>query len=171
MEQDVYKKAERIHTLADGSVLIYYADEAPRRLNVRPYFEKGVFKALQDPPTFREAELDVFGGIVWSVGDPDAGGGVVQIDLSPETVRLSSDVIDPVEAEKLVVRDALLWPLMRYIAERGLSQRSAAGELGIHQPRVSLLMQGQIEAFSIDALVELLARIGLHVEVALSHAA
>jgi predicted XRE-type DNA-binding protein len=39
----------------------------------------------------------------------------------------------------------------------------AAKVLGISQPRVSDLVRGRIESFSIDALVEMLARIGVTV--------
>lgn len=51
------------------------------------------------------------------------------------------------------------------------TQAQAARLLGITQPRVSNLMAGNINLFSIDTLVKLLARAGLRVEVRVRKAA
>jgi predicted XRE-type DNA-binding protein len=51
------------------------------------------------------------------------------------------------------------------IRERGLTQARAARLFGVTQPRVSDLMRGRIELFSIDSLVEMLGRAGLGVSV------
>ncbi len=49
------------------------------------------------------------------------------------------------------------------IEKQKLTQKEAAGLLGITQPRVSDLTRGKIDLFSIDTLVDLLAAIGLKV--------
>ncbi len=72
---------------------------------------------------------------------------------------------DKEEAANLLVRARLMSRLIDYIEAEGLTQEKAALRLGIHQPRVSMLMRGKIEAFSIDALVALLAQIGLEVVI------
>ena len=69
------------------------------------------------------------------------------------------------EAENLRVRARLMAPLERSIRERGITQAEAARELGTTQARISELMNGKIQAFSIDALINMLDRAGLEVNV------
>ena len=69
------------------------------------------------------------------------------------------------EAEHLRVRSALMATLRRAIAEKGLTQAQAAALLGVTQPRISDLVRGKIELFSIDTLVDMLARAGFQVEL------
>ena len=49
--------------------------------------------------------------------------------------------------------------------ERGLTQAKAATLLGVTQPRISDLMRGKIDLFSIDTLVDMLARAGFQVKL------
>jgi len=53
--------------------------------------------------------------------------------------------------------------LTRILEARRLTQAAAAKLLGVTQPRVSDLMRGKIDRFSIDNLVELLSRAGFRV--------
>ena len=69
------------------------------------------------------------------------------------------------EAENLRVRARLMAPLERSIRERGITQAEAAEELGTTQARISELMNGKIQAFSIDALINMLDRAGLEVDM------
>ncbi len=69
----------------------------------------------------------------------------------------------PEEAEHLKVRSNLMIHLQKAIAKRGLKQAEAAKLLGVTQPRVSELMRGRIDLFSIDTLINLLARMGIQV--------
>ena len=69
----------------------------------------------------------------------------------------------PAEAEHLRVRAELMLTLERLIARRGLTQARAAKLLAVSQPRVSDLVRGRFHRFSIDALVEMLARAGVKV--------
>jgi predicted XRE-type DNA-binding protein len=69
------------------------------------------------------------------------------------------------DAENLRIRSELMARLRKVIEEGGLTQARAARLLGVSQPRVSDLVRGRIELFSIDALVNLLARAGLRVTV------
>ena len=46
-----------------------------------------------------------------------------------------------------------------------MKQAEAAKVLGVTQPRVSDLMRGRIELFSIDTMVNMLARLGIKVKV------
>jgi predicted XRE-type DNA-binding protein len=56
--------------------------------------------------------------------------------------------------------------LDRLIRRRRLTQAQAAKLLGVSQPRVSDLVRGRFHRFSIDALVEMLARAGVKVHFA-----
>ena len=51
--------------------------------------------------------------------------------------------------------------LQQMITARGLKQAEAAELLGVTQPRVSDLMRGRIDLFSIDTLIDMLARLGV----------
>jgi predicted XRE-type DNA-binding protein len=61
--------------------------------------------------------------------------------------------------------------LIDAIEKRALTQAGAAKLLGITQPRVSDLMRGKIQLFSIDTLVKLLSVAGLRINFKVSRAA
>jgi predicted XRE-type DNA-binding protein len=54
------------------------------------------------------------------------------------------------------------------ITKRGLKQAAAATLLGVHPPRVSDLMRGRIDLFSIETLIDMLARLGRSVKIVTS---
>lgn len=60
-------------------------------------------------------------------------------------------------------------PLIRaLIDEDGLTQARAAKLFGVTQPRISDLVRGKIELFSIDALVNMVAASGGHVDISIA---
>lgn len=67
------------------------------------------------------------------------------------------------EAENLRIRSELIARLRKVIASEGLTQSAAARLFGVSQPRVSDLVRGKIDLFSIDMLVNMLAKAGLRV--------
>jgi len=67
------------------------------------------------------------------------------------------------EAAHLHIRADLMIQLKRLIEERGLTQKHAAEVLGVSQPRISDLVRGRIDLFSIDTLVEMLTHLGVAV--------
>jgi predicted XRE-type DNA-binding protein len=69
------------------------------------------------------------------------------------------------EAENLRIRADLMIDLSKLIERRGLSQGEAAKLLGVTQPRISDLVRGKIELFSIDTLVNMLSKGGASVRV------
>ena len=69
------------------------------------------------------------------------------------------------EAEHLKIRSALMAAIVKVIKVRKLTQSSAAAIFGVSQPRISDLVRGKIDLFSIDTLVEMLAKADVHVEV------
>jgi predicted XRE-type DNA-binding protein len=72
------------------------------------------------------------------------------------------------EAEHLRLRAALMLELRRVIEDRGLTQAAAAKLFQVTQPRVSNLVRGRIDLFSIDTLVDMLGKAGLRVRFVLS---
>lgn len=73
----------------------------------------------------------------------------------------------PEAAENMRLRSALMMALKKHLTKVEMSQVEAAKLFGITQPRVSDLMRGKINLFSLDALVNMAAAAGLHVEVRL----
>ncbi|MCI0654419.1 MAG: helix-turn-helix domain-containing protein [Methylococcaceae bacterium] len=69
------------------------------------------------------------------------------------------------EAENMKLRSTLMMALKDHITRTGLSQSQAARLFGVTQPRVSDLMRGKINLFGLDALVNMAAAAGLHVEI------
>ena len=67
------------------------------------------------------------------------------------------------EAAHLLIRADLMIQVTALIAERGLTQKQAAKALGVTQPRISDLVRGRIELFSIDTLVDMLSRLDIAV--------
>jgi len=71
----------------------------------------------------------------------------------------------PEEAEHLLVRSDLLIKVQKLIASRCLKQAEVAKILRVTQPRVSDLLRGRIDLFSTDALIDMLARLGVRVRL------
>lgn len=69
-------------------------------------------------------------------------------------------------AEKMLMCGAELMARLRdTIKQRGWTQQEAAEKLGIGQSRVSDLMRGKWDKFSLDMLITLTTRTGQHVEL------
>ncbi len=69
----------------------------------------------------------------------------------------------PAEAAHLLIRTDLMLQIERVLKAQRLTQAKAAKVLGVTQPRVSDLVRGRVDLFSIDTLVEMLARLGVSV--------
>ena len=71
----------------------------------------------------------------------------------------------PEEAASLKIRADLMIEIERLLKRRRLTQTAAAKLLGVTQPRVSDLVRGKIDLFSIDTLVDMLTRAGVRVRL------
>ena len=69
------------------------------------------------------------------------------------------------DAENLKMRTDLMIQLSKLIQARGLTQAEAADLFGVTQPRVSDLVRGKIDRFSIDTLVAMLGHAGVRVQI------
>lgn len=75
------------------------------------------------------------------------------------------------EAENLRLRAALMMRIEDFYRRSGMTQAEAAKLLGLTQPRLNALPKGKIGLFSLDALVNILGRAGMSVEIKVRKAA
>jgi predicted XRE-type DNA-binding protein len=75
---------------------------------------------------------------------------------------------EPAEARVLALRAEVMVRLEQHLKAQGWTQAEAAKRLGVTQPRVSRLIRGRWEDFSLDMLLTLAARAGLKPEVRLA---
>jgi len=91
----------------------------------------------------------------------------MSLKVTPSTGNVFRDLgFRREEAEHLLVRADLLIQVQKLIASRRLIQKEAAALLRISQPRVSDLVRGRIDLFSTDTLIDMLARLGARVRLA-----
>lgn len=67
---------------------------------------------------------------------------------------------DAAEASNLKIRAALMLAIEQELVKQKLTQAKAAKLLGVAQPRMSDLKRGKIQLFTIDILVNMLAKLG-----------
>jgi len=72
---------------------------------------------------------------------------------------------NPTQAANMKHRSALMMAISDHIKSKGLSQTEAAKVFAVSQPRISDLMRGKINLFSIDTLVAMLASAGIGIEM------
>ena len=86
---------------------------------------------------------------------PTKSSGNVFVDLG----------FDPAEAAVLQMRSNLMSDLRLYIEKQKLTLSEAAKRLGIAQSRVSDLVRGKWDKFSLEMLITLEARLGRTIRV------
>ena len=72
------------------------------------------------------------------------------------------------QAASMRARSELMMNLSEVIRERGMTQGEAAALFGVTQPRVSDLMRGKINLFSLDTLIDMAATAGMSPTVKVS---
>lgn len=87
-----------------------------------------------------------------------------------KTTRSSNNVFkdlgfDREEAENLRVRAMLMTALEKHIRHEKMTQSEAAKRLCVTQPRISDLIHGKIDVFSVDTLITMLSQAGLKVKI------
>ena len=90
--------------------------------------------------------------------------------MKKKTTKFSGNVFvdlgfDPAEAAMLQMRSSLMSDLRLHIEKQKLTQAEAAKRLGIAQSRVSDLVRGKWEQFSLEMLITLETRLGWTVRV------
>lgn len=71
----------------------------------------------------------------------------------------------PEQTENLKLRAELMTQIRDYVESLNVTQKEAATRLGLTQPRLNDLLRGRLDRFSLDMLVNVLARAGKHVNV------
>ena len=74
----------------------------------------------------------------------------------------------PQAAASMRARSSLMMNLAEIIRERGMTQSEAAALFGVTQPRVSDLVRGKVNLFSLDTLIDMAATAGMHPKVTVS---
>jgi predicted XRE-type DNA-binding protein len=77
----------------------------------------------------------------------------------------------PGEAQNLIIRAELMIKIEQFVRKSGMTQKEAARLIGITQPRLNLLLKRKIDLFSLDALVNMVARAGMQVKLTVRKAA
>ena len=72
---------------------------------------------------------------------------------------------DDQESANLLARATLILQLKQIIKSNGWTQEQAAKTLGVKQPRIAEIMGMKTECFSVDLLLNYLARLGKQVEM------
>jgi predicted XRE-type DNA-binding protein len=75
---------------------------------------------------------------------------------------------DPAEAKVMALRAEAMIRIEQHLRAQGWTQVEAAKRLGVTQPRVSRLLKGRWQDFSLDMLLTLAARAGLEPELRLA---
>lgn len=80
--------------------------------------------------------------------------------VSAKESLLAGIASDQADLSILILKSKLWSVLTSLIIDEGYNQKKAAEIIGISQPRVSNLMKGQLDKFSIDFFIEALTRLG-----------
>ena len=97
-------------------------------------------------------------------------GGNVFADLGFDATEanLLKAESNRVISEKLAIKESLMSELAVWMSEQHLKQSDAAQILGVTRPRVSDVVNKKTVKFTIDALVDMLARTGKHVQLSVT---
>src|SRR6266404_7134187 len=85
-----------------------------------------------------------------------------QIDRGTGNVFADLDLPNP---DLALAKAELVQRIRNLISERHLTQAKAAALLGLDQPKVSALVRGRVEGYTIDRLFRLLYALGQRVEI------
>jgi predicted XRE-type DNA-binding protein len=86
-----------------------------------------------------------------------------KLDITESSGNVFAELgFDPAEAEVMKLRAEVMIRMELYLKESGQTQAQVAKQLGISQPHVSRLAKGCADEFSLDMLLTLAARAGMH---------
>lgn len=69
------------------------------------------------------------------------------------------------DADELLPKSQLAWSITKVIRDRGLTQTEAADRFGVHQARISDVMNGRLDRFTLDRLLKLANAAGLNLGI------
>jgi predicted XRE-type DNA-binding protein len=74
------------------------------------------------------------------------------------------------DSDEYMAKSELAAEILRIVQKRRLTQAATAKLLGIRQPKVSDLLRGRLDGFSIDRLLRFITRLGYNVQIRLTKA-
>ncbi len=86
------------------------------------------------------------------------------VDIHESSGNVFAD-LDLANPEELLAKAQLVYRIAEIITERKLTQVEASRLLGVDQPKVSALLQGKLDGFSMDRLFRFLNALGRDVEI------
>jgi predicted XRE-type DNA-binding protein len=96
---------------------------------------------------------------------PADGNVFLDLGFPPEEAAVLHADSMRIISEKLAIKESLMNELAEWIATNQLKQIDAAEILGVTRPRVSDVINRKTIKFTIDALVDMLARTGKHIQL------
>jgi predicted XRE-type DNA-binding protein len=96
---------------------------------------------------------------------PVGGNVFADLGFEPEEAAALKTESQRIISEKLAIKEALMTELAMWIDKNKLKQADAAHILGVTRPRVSDVVHKKSIKFTIDALVDMLARTGRRVQL------
>jgi len=75
----------------------------------------------------------------------------------------------PGQSENMKIRSYLMRSIEKRMLDERWSQAEAAKRFGVDQPRVSDLVRGKIEKFTIDSLVKMAVAAGFQVQISVAN--
>lgn len=98
---------------------------------------------------------------------PVGGNVFADLGFDPKEAAALKAESDRIISEKLAIKESLMNELTVWIEAKKLKQAEAAEILGVTRPRVSDVINKKAIKFTIDALVDMLARTGRHVHLSI----
>lgn len=93
-----------------------------------------------------------------------AGGNVfADLGFEPAEAQALQAQSQRIISDKIAIKEKLMGELALWMATENLKQADAASILGVTRPRVSDMINKKTPKFTIDALVDMLARTGKRV--------
>ena len=96
---------------------------------------------------------------------PVGGNVFADLGFEPQEAAALKAQSQRIISEKMAIKESLMAELANWIAVKNLKQAQAAEILGVTRPRVSDLIHRKAIKFTIDALVDMLARAGKQVQL------
>ncbi len=95
---------------------------------------------------------------------PSGANIFADLGFEPKEAAKLLEESNKIISEKLSIKESLMTELAVWIEEKDLKQADAAQILGVTRPRVSDVINKKSIKFTIDALIDMLARTGKHVQ-------
>lgn len=88
----------------------------------------------------------------------------MEVEITPSSGNVFADMGMP-NAEEMLFKADLAIAIDRVVRKSRLSQSAAAALAGIAQPKMSLILSGDLRGFSVERLIKVLLRLGQDVQI------